>query len=316
MAEQERWSIVKSSLGSKSVNDLDFTSFGNFSNFKKSLAASVHIHISYPFTSEQLQCESWWKENCKILPYNANKVAFSCSYSNLNDFKKFLAARARVAYPFTAEQLQSGSWWKENSKIIPYDANKVAFPCSTYTLVKDEIAVKPEDMFHAVKISVDPEKFRVEVYADKKIFDTALDEKRVAMGLSAWDMFPKIVGLSEEELGFYTTFWIPIDRPAFVTGLDAERVANGLNAWQMLDVDIIKHDVITKEQEDVITTRLARVPLPAESVSRRVSRLANYFSKHKFVKDRVASPPAIFFAERVEVQTKSDVAAMVKKHQE
>lgn len=57
LAEQKRWSIVKISKQELSVNDLEFVSFSeSFSGFKRSLAVSVHI--SFPFTEEQLKSGS------------------------------------------------------------------------------------------------------------------------------------------------------------------------------------------------------------------------------------------------------------------
>jgi len=105
--------------------------------------------------------------------------------------------------------------------------------------------------------------------------------------------------------------------------LDVERVADGLNAWPMQDTDIIKHDVCTKEQEEVITARLARGPLSAKSIEDRIHRLSVKFTKERAgitppqPADGSSAPPAdIFFSERFEVQTKSDVAVMVKKRQD
>jgi len=129
-------------------------------------------------------------------------------------------------------------------------------------------------------------------------------------------MFDEDTGLSETEINFYNNFWIRSDRLAFDTALDEERVARGLNAWEMFDKDIIKNDVCTELQEDVMTSRSARGPLSAKLVSKRVSRLAIYFSKHKFVQGSIDAPSDTFFAERVEVQTASDVVANFKKHQE
>jgi len=73
LAERERWSTAKNSQ--LSVNDLVFVPHNtNFDGFKKTLAASVHI--SYPFTKEQLQSGSYWKDNSMISPYDANEVVF------------------------------------------------------------------------------------------------------------------------------------------------------------------------------------------------------------------------------------------------
>jgi len=73
LAERERWSTAKNSQ--LSVNDLVFVPHNtNFDGFKKTLASSVHI--SYPFTKEQLQSGSYWKDNSMISPYDANEVVF------------------------------------------------------------------------------------------------------------------------------------------------------------------------------------------------------------------------------------------------
>jgi len=154
------------------------------------------------------------------------------------------------------------------------------------------------------------------IRSDRLAFDTALDEERVARGLNAWEMFDEDTGLSETEVNFYNNFWIRSDRLAFDTALDEERAARGLNEWEMFDEGIIKNDVCTELQEDVRASRSARGPLSAKLVSKRISRLTEYFSKHKFVQGSIVAPSAIFFAERIEVQTASDVVANFKKHQE
>jgi len=152
--------------------------------------------------------------------------------------------------------------------------------------------------------------------SDRLAFDTALDKERVARGLNAWEMFDEDTGLSETEVNFYNNYRTRSDRLAFDTALDKERVALGLNAWEMFDEDTIKNDVCTESQEVVLASRSARGPLSAKLVSKRISRLTEYFSKHKFVQGSIVAPSAIFFAERIEVQTASDVVANFKKHQE
>jgi len=154
------------------------------------------------------------------------------------------------------------------------------------------------------------------ISTDGFALDTALDEKRAARGLNAWEMFADGTGLSEIEVGLYNNFCIPTDGFALDTALDEERTARGLNAWEMLDIGIIKNDFCTDKQEGIIAARSARGPLSAKLVSRRVSSLAEYFSKHEYVKRRIDAPSAVFFVERFEVQTPSDVAAILKKHQD
>jgi len=264
LAEQTRWSLVKSSQQELSVNDLEFVSFNsNFSEFKKSLASSVHVN--YLFTEEQLRC---------------------------------------------------GSYWKDSSMIPPNDANETIFPCLKFKLLLSANAVDPENMFYEDLVISDPSTFREPIYALKEGFDTTLDKDRCARGLNIWKMFEEGTGLSKTEVDFYNNFWMRRDRLAFDTALDEERAARGLNEWKMLVTDIIKNDVCTKLQEGVIASRLARGPLSAKLVSRRVSRMAEYFSNHKFLQGPIDVPSAAFFAERVEIQTAVDVAANFKKHQE
>jgi len=229
-------------------------------------------------------------------------------------FKRSLATSVHISYPFTAEQIQCRSWWKDNSMIIAYDANKAVFPLSKYELIPDAKAIKPENMFTEASVKVDPATLREQIHANKDAVNTGLDEKRCADGLNAWDMLEEGVGLSDTELGVFKTFWEPTEKFALNTALDEERVASGLNEWDMFDTDIIKNDVCTNKQEGIIASRSSRGPLSSKLISRRLSQLMEYFSKHKFIQRRIDAPAAIFFAERVEVQTPSDYAAVVKKH--
>lgn len=84
----------------------------------------------------------------------------------------------------------------------------------------------------------------------------------------------------------------------------------------MLAIGIIKNDVCTRKQEGILASRSSRGPLSEKLVRRRVSRLTEYFTKHKFVRGRIIVPADIFFIERVSVQTLSDVAVIVKKHRD
>jgi len=264
LAEQTRWSLVKSSQQELGVNDLEFVSFN----------------------------------------------------SNFNEFKRSLASSVRVTYPFTEEQLRCGSYWIDSSMITARDGNETIFPCLKFKLVLSANAVEPEKMFYEDLVMSHPCTFREQVYALKEGFDTTLDKERCARGLNIWKMFEEGTGLSKTEEDFYDNFWIRTDRLAFDTALDEERAARGLNEWKMLATDIMKKDVCTKLQEGVIASRLARGPLSAKSVSRRVSRMAEYFSNHKFLQGPINAPGAAFFTERVEIQTAADVAANFKKYRE
>jgi len=107
------------------------------------------------------------------------------------------------------------------------------------------------------------------------------------------------------------------NKDVFHTLLDEERVASGLNHWNMFDIDVIKNDVCTSKQEATAVSRSSRGPMPAELVRRRVSHLAEYFSKHKFVQRSIVAPPAdVFFTDRVSILTPSGRAALVKKHRD
>jgi len=171
-------------------------------------------------------------------------------------------------------------------------------------------------MFTETNVKVDPKTLHEQVISNKDVFDTALDEERQKNGLNAWKMFEKGVGLSETELAFYENFWKPTDtdKLALKTSLDEARVASGLNEWNMFAIDLIKNDVCTNKQEAMVVSRSSRGPLSAKIVRRRVSRLAEYFSKHKFVQRSIIAPADVFFTERVSIQTPSDYAAIVKKH--
>jgi len=200
--------------------------------------------------------------------------------------------------------------------ISPYDANEAVFPLLKTDLVHKPNATKAENTFTEASVKLDPTTLREQVYSSKDVFDTALDEKRLANGLNAWEMFNESVGLSETELIFFETFWKPTDKLALNTSLDEERVAKDLNEWKMLALDIIKNDVCTSKQEAIIASRSSRGTLSAKLLRRRVRSLVEYFSKHKFIHCRVIAPADIFFTERVSVQTPSDYAAIVQKHRD
>lgn len=158
-----------------------------------------------------------------------NDLVFVSHNEHFSRFKKSLAASVYISYPFTVEQLQRRSYWKENSMITPYDANEAVFHLLKTNLVQESNATTAENMFTEASVKLDPATLREQVYARKDVLDTGLDEKRYANGLNAWEMFTKAVGLSETELVFYKTFWKPTNKFALNTSLDEERVANGLN---------------------------------------------------------------------------------------
>lgn len=245
---------------------------------------------------------------------SVNDLIFVSHNENFSGFKKTLATSVHISNPFTEEQLQRRSYWKDNSMISPYDANEAVFPLLKTDLVQKPNTTKAENMFTEASVKLDPTTLREQVYSSDDVLDTALDENCHANGLNAWEMFSEGVGLSETELVIYETFWKPTDKLALITSLDEERVASGLNEWKMLDIDIIKNDVCTSKQEAIVASRSSRGPLSAKLVRRRVTRLADYFSKHKFIKPRISAPADVFFTECVSVQTPSDFAAVVKNH--
>jgi len=247
---------------------------------------------------------------------SVNDLIFVSHNENFGGFKKSLAAFVHISYPFTEEQLQSRSYWKDNSMIAPHDANEAVFPLRKAVLVENPDATTLENMFTEAYVNVDPTTLRKQVYSNKDAFDTALDEERNGNGLNVWEMYSKGVGLSETELAFYETFWKPTDKFALNTSLDEERVASGLNEWEMFAMDTIKNDVCTSKQEVIVASRSSRGPLSAILVRKRVIRLAEYFSKHKFIHRHIIAPGDVFFTERVSVQTPSDYAAIVKKHRD
>jgi len=225
---------------------------------------------------------------------SVNDLIFVSHNEHFGGFRKTLAASVHISYPFSEKQLQRRSYWKDDSIISPYNANEGVFPL----------------------LETDPTTLREQVYSNKDVFDTALDDERHRNGLNAWEMFSKGVGLSETELVFYETFWKPTDTFALKTSLDEERVASGLNEWEMLAIHIIKNDACTSEQEAIVASRSSRGPLSAKLVRRRVSRLAEYFSKHKFIQRSIIAPADVFFTERVSIQTPSDFFAIVNKHRD
>jgi len=247
-----------------------------------------------------------------------NDLIFVSHNENFGRFRKTLAASVGISYPFTEQQVQSRSYWKDNSMISPYDANEVVFPLRNAELVENSNANKPENMFMEAYEDVDPTTLREQVHSNKDVLDTTLDEDGHGNALVVWEMFvySKGIGLSKTLLAFCETFWKPADKFALKTSLDEERVASGLNAWKMFAIDIIKNDVCTSKQEAIVASRSSRGPLSAKLVSKNVSRLAEYFSKHKFIHRRIIAPGDVFFAERVSVQTPSDYAAIVKKHRD
>lgn len=242
----------------------------------------------------------------KTSPKGVNDMEFMSFNEKFNTYKCELAREANVAYPFTAEQLKSGTFWKDSSFISASDPNEAVFECAKVDLVENTGATKAEDKFTETLVKTDPATLREEVYAETLVIDTEVPEQ------GAWSATPECAALTGEELGFYNTFWVPTEKFALDTKLDETRPA----VWRVYTrTDIIKADVVTKKQEATLSFRASRGPLSAALVNKRINRMAAYFTKHKFVQRRIAAPTATFFEEKMKVMTPEDVKLVVDNHQ-
>lgn len=101
-----------------------------------------------------------------------------------------------------------------------------------------------------------------------------------------------------------------------------EIAAEAAPVWgAMMPDHVIKDDVTTAAQEELLKQREKRGELSAAQQQRSLSRLTKYFNK-KAIKEptmrvtgrQVSPPPLSFFAPCLRIQTQDDVAALVARH--
>jgi|EP00942_MAST-04A_sp_MAST-4A-sp1_P004961 hypothetical protein len=237
---------------------------------------------------------------------DSNKMEFVSLNPTFNTYKSALAKEVNTAYPFTAEQLKSGSFWLSNVNVA--DPNEAPFACAHYELQEDESAKKIEDRFSEVSVSTVAESLRDLVYSEQGEFETAVE------GVCAWGEGLATLDFSDENKETFESFWTPKGDGFFDTSLDEKRAAIA-NCWRYQPrTDVIAKDVMTKKQELLFKQRQARGPLSEKRIAQRIAKMTKYFNKPETY-PTASNPPTSFFQERVEVLSKSDLPAILAKHQ-
>ena len=237
---------------------------------------------------------------------DSNKMEFVSLNPTFNTYKSALAKEVNTAYPFTAEQLKSGSFWLSNVNVA--DPNEAPFACAHYELQEDESAKKIEDRFSEVSVSTVAESLRDLVYSEQGEFETAVE------GVCAWGEGLSTLEFTDENKETFESFWTPKGDGFFDTSLDEKRAAIA-NCWRYQPrTDVIAKDVMTKKQELLFKQRQARGPLSEKQIAQRIAKMTKYFNKPETYPTAI-NPPASFFQERVEVLSKSDLPAILAKHQ-
>ena len=238
---------------------------------------------------------------------DTNQLEFVSFNPAFNDFKGQLANAANTSYPFTAEQLKTGSYWISDVKVS--DPNEAVFECVRSELKEDQSAKKLEDRFSEVSVSTVAESLRELVHKETGEFETTVD------GASAWGNGLPSMEFTDADKENYETFWTPKGDGFFDTSLDEKR-ASIANCWRYQPrTDIIANDVLTKKQESLVKQRDARGPLSQKAMTRRIARMTKYFNKQEKYKS-TDGPSASFFEEKLEVLSESDVPAILANHKE
>ena len=189
------------------------------------------------------------------------------------------------------------------------DPNEAIFSISKAELQENENADKIEDRFSEASVSTIAESLRELIYEEKDEFDTSVEDGKCPWG----DGNPRIE-FKEEDKNFFESFWTPKGDGFFDTSLDEKRAAIA-NCWRYQPrTDIIAKDVMTKKQELLFKQRQARGPLSEKRIAQRIAKMTKYFNKPETY-PTASNPPTSFFQERVEVLSKSDLPAILAKHQ-
>ena len=189
------------------------------------------------------------------------------------------------------------------------DPNEAIFSISKAELQENENADKIEDRFSEASVSTIAESLRELIYEEKDEFDTSVEDGKCPWG----DGNPRIE-FKEEDKNFFESFWTPKGDGFFDTSLDEKRAAIA-NCWRYQPrTDVIAKDVMTKKQELLFKQRQARGPLSEKQIAQRIAKMTKYFNKPETYPTAI-NPPASFFQERVEVLSKSDLPAILAKHQ-
>ena len=189
------------------------------------------------------------------------------------------------------------------------DPNEAIFSISKAELQENENADKIEDRFSEASVSTIAESLRELIYEEKDEFDTSVEDGKCPWG----DGNPRIE-FKEEDKNFFESFWTPKGDGFFDTSLDEKRAAIA-NCWRYQPrTDVIAKDVMTKKQELLFKQRQARGPLSEKRIAQRIAKMTKYFNKPETY-PTASNPPTSFFQERVEVLSKSDLPAILAKHQ-
>eukprot|EP00943_MAST-04B_sp_MAST-4B-sp1_P008401 g8401.t1 len=238
---------------------------------------------------------------------DTNQVEFVSLNPAFNTYKSTLAKAANTAYPFTAEQLKSGSYWLPNVNVA--DPNEAAFACERFELKEDTSAQKLEERFSEVSVSTVAESLRELVHSEQGEFETSVD------GVCAWGEGLPALEFTDTDKEVFESFWTPKGNGAFDTSLDEKRAAVA-NCWRYQPrTDIITSDALTKKQALLVKQREARGPLSEQRIARRIAKMTKYFNKPENY-PAASAPAASFFQERLEVLSQSDMPAILSRHRE
>lgn len=238
---------------------------------------------------------------------DTNQMEFVSLNPKFNTYKSTLAKAANTAYPFTAEQLKSGSYWLPNVNVA--DPNEAAFTCGRFELKEDTSAQKIEERFSEVSVSTVAELLRELVHSEQGEFETSVD------GVCAWGEGLAALEFSDSDKETFESFWTPKGDGAFDTSLDEKRAAVA-NCWRYQPrTDIIASDALTKKQALLVKQREARGPLSEQRIAQRIAKMTKYFNKPENY-PAASAPAASFFQERLEVLSQSDMPAILSRHNE
>jgi hypothetical protein len=158
-------------------------------------------------------------------------------------------------------------------------------------------------------VSTVAESLRELVYSEQGEFETAVD------GVCAWGEGLPTLEFSDADKEAFESFWTPKGDGAFDTLLDEKRAAFA-NCWRYQPrTDIITSDALTKKQALLVKQREARGPLSEKRIAQRIAKMTKYFNKPENY-PAASAPAASFFQERLEVLSKSDMPAILSRHQE
>lgn len=218
----------------------------------------------------------------------------------------------------TKEEITNGIWGIENMHLNPVDVNARAFPLRTYAVNYKTTS----DPLSAVAV----EEQTVASTLRSKVYEDDMQFWQPVTGEAAWKVSTVAEPMTIQEKSFNdswtTTQLCPYlsDESKFVTEITGEAHCG----WRVFKDDIIKADVVTKKQMEIINFRKNRTPLTKVQLDRRLARMAKnfairrsvpkYLSPRTSVESKVQPPCAEFFGECINVFMEKDVKTACQKY--